>query len=362
MKGPVMPSQSSTEPADFFKAIVEVPSPSGYEQPAARLFREYVGGYADAVETNVMGSVHALVKGTADGPSVMLAAHIDEIGLMASYITAEGFVAFRAIGGVDAAVLPGTRVRVHTAKGPLLGIVGRMPIHLLDEDDRKAVPKLYKLFIDLGLDCEAVSDRVRLGDPITFDVGMEPFGEGMAVSRAFDDKMGVYVIAEVGRRVAEKGHGSGDLTIAATVQEEIGMRGGITSAFTVQPDVGVAVDVGHATDYPDIDKRRHGDVSLGKGPILTRGANINPYVFELLVAAAESAGVPVQFEGDPRATGTDANAIQLSRGGRAAGLVSVPLRYMHTQNEMLALKDVESAIELLTAFVLELQPGTDLTP
>ena len=140
------------------------------------------------------------------------------------------------------------------------------------------------------------------------------------------------------------------------------MRGGITSAFTLKPDVGIAIDVGHATDYPDIDKRRHGDVSLGKGPILTRGANINPKVFELLVEAAEAEGLLIQFEGDPRATGTDANAIQLARGGRAAGLVSVPLRYMHTQNEMLSLGDVEAAIELLVAFVLRLQPGTDFTP
>jgi len=352
----------SQKPMEFFKAIVEVPSPSGYEQPAARLFRAYASEYADAIETNVMGSVHALVKGTADGPSVMLAAHMDEIGLMVSHVTAEGFIAFRPIGGVDAAVLPGTRVRVHTAKGPLLGVVGCMPIHLLDEEDRKAVTKLHKLFIDLGLEGDAIKDRVRLGDPITFDVGMEQFGDGMAVSRAFDDKMGVYVIAEVGRRVAEAGHGAGDLMIAATVQEEIGMRGGITSAFTLKPDVGIAVDVGHATDYPDIDKRRHGDVSLGRGPILTRGANINPRVFELLLEAAESKNLLVQFEGDPRGTGTDANAIQLSRGGRAAGLVGVPLRYMHTPNETLSLGDVEAAIELLTAFVLKLQPGTDFTP
>jgi len=174
--------------------------------------------------------------------------------------------------------------------------------------------------------------------------------------------MGVYVIAEVGRRVAEAGHAAGDLMVAATVQEEIGMRGGITSAFTLKPDVGIAVDVGHATDYPDIDKRRHGDVSLGKGPILTRGANINPRVFELLVEAAAAENLLVQFDGDPRATGTDANAIQLSRGGRAAGLVSVPLRYMHTQTEMLSLGDVEATIELLTAFVLKLQTGVDFTP
>jgi putative aminopeptidase FrvX len=352
----------SPKPLDFFKALVEAPSPSGFEQPAARVFREYVTPFADEVETNVMGSVHALVKGKKGGPSVMLAGHIDEIGLMASYITAEGFVACRAIGGVDPAVLPGTRVRVHTASGPLLGVIGRMPIHLLDEDERKVVPKLHKLFVDVGFDGDAVKEKVRLGDPVTFDVAMEEFGDGMAVSRAMDDKMGAYVVAEVARRVAGKGGAAGDLVAAATVQEEVGLRGGITSAFQIEPDVGIAVDVGHATDYPDVDKRRHGDCSLGKGPIITRGANINPKVFELLVEAAGSEKLAVQFEGEPRATGTDANAIQLARGGRAAGLVSVPLRYMHTQNEMLSLADLEAAIRLLTAFVTRLRPGTDFTP
>ncbi len=350
------------KPLDLLKALIEAPSPSGFEQPAARVFRDFVTPFATEVTTNVMGSVHALVKGTAGGPSVMLAGHIDEIGLMVSYVTAEGFIAFRAVGGVDAAILPGTRVRVHTVGGPLLGVVGRMPIHLLDEEERKTVPKLHKLFIDIGFEGDAVKDKVRLGDPVTFDVGFDELGDGMAVSRAFDDKVGTYIVAETARRVAEKGGGAGDLIAVATVQEEVGLRGGVTSAYGVKPDVGIAVDVGHATDYPDIDKRRHGDVSLGKGPILTRGANINPKVFELLVEAAEKANVLVQFEGDPRATGTDANAIQLSRGGRAAALVSVPLRYMHTQNEMLSLGDVEAAVELLAAFVLRLEPGTDFTP
>jgi endoglucanase len=146
------------------------------------------------------------------------------------------------------------------------------------------------------------------------------------------------------------------------VQEEIGMRGGVTSAYSVHPEVGIAVEVGHATDYPDVDKRKHGEAKLGGGPIITRGANINPRVFELLVAAGKRAKVAVQFDGEPRGTGTDANAIQLSRGGKAAGLVSVPLRYMHTPTEVLALSDVEDTIKLLTAFVMDLKPGEDWRP
>ncbi len=346
----------------FLKELVEAPSPSGYEQPAAKVFRDYVTPFADEVETNVMGSVHALVKGTGDGPSLMLAGHIDEIGFMVTYITDDGFCAFAPIGGHDPQILPGARVRVHTSEGPLLGVLGRLPIHLLEEDERKQVVKMHKMFIDLGLPADEVKERVRVGDPVTYDVGFEEFGNNMAVSRAFDDKMGAWVCAEVAREVAGKGGAKGDLIAAATVQEEIGLRGGITSAYGVDPVVGIAVEVGHATDFPDVDKRKHGEAKVGAGPIITRGANINPKVFELLIAAAEAEDIPFQTDGQPRGTGTDANAIQLARGGKAAALVSVPLRYMHTPTETLSLDDLEATVALLVAFVSRLEPGTDFTP
>lgn len=351
------------EDLQFLKELTEAPSPSGFEQPAARLFRERLAGTADEVETNVMGSVHATLRGSDDaGVSVMLAGHIDEIGLMVNYIMPEGFIAFSAIGGVDAAILPGMRVRVHTKDESLLGIMGRKPIHLIEDDERKNVTKLEKLFIDLGLSADEVKKRVRVGDHITFDVGMETFGDDMAVSRAFDDKMGAWIAARVLEEVKAAGGARGDLTAAATVQEEIGLRGGTTSAWGVDPVVGIAVEVGHATDYPDIDKRKHGEAACGAGPIIARGANINPVVFEGLVAAAEKEGVPYQIGAEPRGTGTDANAIQLSRGGKAAALVSIPLRYMHTPTEVLSLKDLDAAVKLLTRYVLDLEPGTDFTP
>lgn len=348
---------------EFLAALVEAPSPSGFEQPAARVFRDRLAKTASSLETNVMGSVHAVLDGKAsDGVSVMLAGHIDEIGLMVNYITSDGFIAFAAIGGVDAAILPGMRVRVHTKEGSLLGIMGRKPIHLIEDDERKNVTKIEKLFIDLGLPCDTVKKRVRIGDPITFDVGFETYGDDMAVSRAFDDKMGAFIAARVLESVAAAGGAKGALIAAATVQEEIGLRGGITSAWSVDPIVGIAVEVGHATDYPDIDKRKHGEADCGKGPIIARGPNINPVLFDLLTAAADKAKVPYQIGAEPRGTGTDANAIQLSRGGKAAALLSIPLRYMHTPTEVLSLKDLDAAITLLTRFVLDLKPGTDFTP
>lgn len=346
----------------FLKDLTEAPSPSGFEQPAAKVFRDFVAPLADEVSTNVMGSVHALLKGSGKGPSVMLAGHIDEVGMMVNWITPEGFIAFKAIGGVDAAILPGMRVDVHTEGGVLRGVLGRLPIHLIEEDQRKTVTKLEKLFIDVGLPVDDVKKRVRIGDPITYGVGFETFGDGMAVSRAFDDKMGAYICARVLEDVKKAGGAKGDLIAAATVQEEVGMRGGHTSAYGIDPVVGIALEVGHATDYPDVDKRNHGEAECGKGPIIARGANINPMLFDLLVAAAKKAKVAYQIGAEPRGTGTDANAIQLSRGGKASALVSVPLRYMHTPAEVLALKDIEDSVKLLTRFVLDLKPGTDFTP
>jgi endoglucanase len=347
----------------FLRDLVEAPSPSGFEQPAARLIRDRMSGVADSVETNVMGSVHALLEGSdPEGVSVMLAGHIDEIGMMVNYITSDGYVAFSAIGGVDAAVLPGMRVHVHCSDGPLLGVMGRKPIHLIEDDERKNVTKLEKLFIDVGFPADEVKKRIRVGDPITFGVGFEEFGDGLAVSRGFDDKMGAWISVRVLEEVKKAGGAAGDLIVAGTVQEEVGLRGGITSAFSVDPLVGIAVEVCHATDYPDIDKRKHGEFEIGKGPVIARGPNINPVVFDRLVAAAEKAKVPYQIGAEPRGTGTDANAIQLSRGGKAAALVSIPLRYMHTPTEVLALKDLEAAVKLLTRFVLDLEPAVDFTP
>jgi endoglucanase len=346
----------------FLKNLTEAPSPSGFEQPAAKVFRDFVAPLADEVETNVMGSVHARLRGKAKGVSVMLAGHIDEIGLMVQWITPEGYITFKPIGGVDAAILPGMRVDVHTKTGALRGVMGRLPIHLIEDDQRKTVTKMEKLFIDLGLPAERVKALVRVGDPITYGVGFETFGDGMAIARAFDDKMGAYICARVLEEVKKAGGAKGDLIATATVQEEIGMRGGHTSGYGVDPVVGIALEVGHATDYPDVEKRTHGEANCGGGPIIARGPNINPVLFDLLVAAAEKAKVSYQIAAEPRGTGTDANAMQLARGGKAAALVSVPLRYMHTPTEVLKLSDIEDCVRLLTRFVLDLDPSTDFTP
>lgn len=346
----------------FLKNLLETPSPTGAEVPVANLVRERLANTADEIETNVMGSVHARLAGKGAGPSLMLAAHMDEIGLMVTYISDEGYLSVAAVGGVDAAILPGMRVDVHAHSGVLRGVVGRKPIHLIEADERKKVTPIDKLVIDLGMPAKRVKKLVHIGDEITFGVGFERFGEGMAVSRAFDDKCGVWIAVRVLEKLAQAGRASGDFVAAATVQEEIGVRGGETSAYGVHPDVGLAFDVTHATDYPGIDKTKYGSIVCGGGPVIARGPNINPVVFDRLVAAAKAEGIKYQIEAEPGVTGTDARAIQIARGGIPCGLVSVPLRYMHTPTEVVALSDLEDTVRLIVRFALDLDETVCFVP
>lgn len=346
----------------FLKSLLETPSVTGTEVQVATLVRERLGESADEITTDVMGSVHARLNGTSGAPSVMIAAHMDEIGLMVTHINDQGFLSFSSVGGVDAAVLPGLRVDVHTSIGALRGIICRKPIHLIEADERKKVTPISSLFIDLGLTPRRVKEVVRVGDVITFGVGFEKYGKGMAVSRAFDDKAGVYVIVRVMEELAAAEGAPGDYICAATVQEEIGLRGGSTSAYGVNPDVAIALDMTHATDYPGIDQSRYGKIVCGEGPVIARGPNINPVVFERLCAAAEAEGISVQFEAEPGVTGTDAGAMQVQRGGRATGLVSVPVRYMHTPTEVLKLSDLEDTVKLLKRFILDLEADVSFVP
>lgn len=348
----------------FLKQLLETPSATGTEIAVAELVRERLAGTADEIQTDVMGSVHARLSGTGVAPSLMLSAHMDEIGLMVTYISDEGFLSVSSVGGVDAAILPGMRVDVHASNSfePLRGVVGRKPIHLIEPDERKTVTPLSSLVIDLGMKPKRVKKLVRVGDPITFGVGFERFGDDMAVSKCFDDKCGVWIACRVMEKLARAGRAPGDFIAVATTQEEIGTRGAMTSAHAVNPDVALAFDVTHATDYPGIDKTKYGKIVCGAGPVIARGPNINPVVFERLVAAAEAEGIPYQLEAEPSVTGTDARAIQVTRGGIPTGLISVPLRYMHTPTEVICLRDLEATVRLITRFAQDLAPDTSFVP
>jgi len=345
----------------FLEELVNAPSPSGFEQPAQAVVREYAAQHAHEVTTDVMGNVIAVVN-PGGKPRVMLAGHCDEIGFMVRYITDQGFIHFAPIGGVDAHLVPGQKVHVHTAKGPVLGVVGKKAIHLMDPEERKKVLKFHQQWIDIGAaDRKDAEKRVSVGDPVTFATDFDRLNGNIAVARGFDDKMGSFVVVEALRLAAQKKLKAAVFAVS-TVQEEIGARGAHTSAFAIDPDVAIAVDVTHATDYPDADKKRFGDTKLGAGPVLHRGANMNPVVTERLIAAAKKARLAHQMIGIPGRSGTDAWAMQLVRGGVASSLVSVPLRYMHTPIEVLDLHDLEGAAKVLATFCADLSPETDFVP
>lgn len=354
----------------LLKKIVETPSPTGNETEVAELVRQQLGPVSTDIETDTMGSVHATYNGAANhgkptsgkAYTLMLAAHMDEIGLMVTYISEGGFLSISNVGGVDAAILPGMRVDVHTSAGPLRGVVGRKPIHLIDPDERKNVTPIDSLVIDLGMPAKKVKKLVKVGDTITIAQGFERLGKNMAVSRAFDDKVGVYITCKVFKNLAENPEFQSRFVAAITVQEEIGTRGAITSAHSINPDVALAFDVTHATDYPGIDKSKYGDIQCGKGPVIARGPNINSIVYERLVKAAEELGINYQLEAEPSVTGTDARSIQVSRDGVPTGLVSIPLRYMHTPTEVIDLRDVEDTIKLITRFAIDIKDADNFIP
>lgn len=346
----------------FLKELVETPSPSGYEQPAQRVIRAQLDGIADEMHTDVMGNMIAHLQGSG-GPKLMLAGHCDEIGFMVQYVDDDGFIYFGAIGGVDPHLSPGQRVSIHSAESVIQGVIGKKAIHLIEPKDREKVIKLKDQFIDIGCSSkEEVLQLVKIGDPITFSVGLEKLQGDRVTSRALDDKMGAFIVAEVMKRVRQKGGATTELYSVSTVQEEVGLRGGTTSTYGVQPDVGIVVEVTHATDCPGVEKNGIGEVGVGKGPVIARGANINPVLFDLLMATAEEEKIPVQVIGVPRATGTDANVMQLSRGGVATALLGIPLRYMHTPVEVLSLTDLENAIKLLTALTIRMEKNQSFIP
>ena len=353
------------ESLKFLEQLLDAPSPSGYEQPAQRVFREYVAPYCDEVTTDVMGNVFARVAGKGkDLPKVMVVGHTDEIGLQVKYVDDHGFLYFAAVGGVDAHLTPGKRVNIHTSAGPLPGVIGKKPIHLMDAKDRETVVKLEAQYIDIGArDKKEAQKLVKVGDAVTFESSFTRLQGDRVASRGFDDKAGCFVVAEVLRLVKASGKKLNiDLYGVSSVQEEIGLRGGTTSCYTINPDVGICVEVDFATDQPDVEKKHNGEVALGKGPILTRGANINPGLFELLSATAEKEKIAVQHTANPRATGTDANVMQISRGGVATALVKIPLRYMHTPVETISLGDLEDAAKLIVAALGRITSKAEFIP
>jgi endoglucanase len=345
--------------------LLSARGPSGYEGAAAAVWLEAASQFAE-VSTDIQGTPLARVApkhGFEQSPRRLLVmGHIDEIGLIVTHIDDEGLLWFRGIGGWDAQILVGQRLVIDTREGPVTGVVGKKPIHLLREEEAKKVADIRDMHIDIGArDGKQARELVRVGDVAVIDAQPAELPNGRLTSRALDNRLGSFVALETARLLAEAGGAQWELAAAAVTQEEITFGGSRTSAFSLQPDAAIVVDVTHATDAPGIDVKQSGKHALGSGPVLARGSTLNDKLFELLFETAEAEKIPITLEATSRATGTDADAVHLSRGGVPTALVSIPIRYMHSPVELVQLEDVQACARLIAAAALRLERETALS-
>ncbi|GAB4179536.1 MAG: M42 family metallopeptidase [Terrimicrobiaceae bacterium] len=346
-----MPSVLAPESYEFLKSLLETPSPSGFETRGQRVWSDYVAPFADKVESDSYGNVFATLN--AEGtPKVMLAGHGDELGLMVTHISDEGFLFFGGIGGVDRGLLRGQRVTVHGVEGPVQGVIGHLAIHMQEPDDRKKSPEFHELFIDIGAGSKKEAARVvRVGDAATIAADVWELGGNRIAARGCDNRIGTWAAAEALRLLkARKGSTKAQVVAVSTIQEENGLYGATMVGYRLRPTVAIAIDVTHATDIPPCSKPKHGDIRLGGGPVISLGSANHPVVAERLIHAAKAKKIPYQLEANPRRTGTDADAFFLQRGGIPTVTVGLPNRYMHSPVEVIDLSDLEALARLLAAF------------
>ena len=348
----------------LLEELLAAPGPSGFEGRPQAIWTAAAAGIADEVRRDVSGNARATLRGADPAaPTVMFAGHMDEIGLMIVHVDDEGFLWFDPIGGWDPQVFVGQRVTLLGREGLVPGVIGKKAVHLMEKKDRETVSTAAELWIDIGAtDRDDALTRTRVGDAGVLAGPPQRLPGGRLVSRSLDNRIGAFVVLEA-LRLLTSPRPAVQVTAVATAQEEIAYTGGGArpSAQDLAPVCAVVVDVTHATDTPGVEKKRHGDVRLGGGPVLSRGSAVHPLVFEQLVAAAEREEIPYTLLAAARHTGTDADQIFTSARGVATGVLSVPLRYMHSPNEMASLADVERAARLLAAFARGLPPDVDFT-
>ena len=348
-------------PFEFLSTLLETPSPSGFEEKIQAKVRGYISEFADEVNIDVHGNLIAAVN-TSAKLRVMLAGHCDQIGMIITHIDAEGFLYAQTIGGWDPQQLIGQRMSIWTNDGSIPAVISKKPIHLLSDEERKQNAKFEDLWLDIGASSEDdARSIVQIGDFVTLDLGIKLMRNNLANAPGMDNRTGLWVVMEALRRVSGRTLNCSVYSVS-TVQEEIGLRGAKTSAFGIDPHVAIAVDVTHATDCPTIDKRRQGDLSLGRGPVIFRGPNMNPNVSKQLIDISASQKIPAQVAAIGRATSNDANSLQINRSGVATGLVAIPNRYMHSAVETISLDDLDNAADLLAEFLTAIPENADFTP
>lgn len=343
---------------DFLKRLITAPGPSGFEERPSAIWRAEAESFADEVEWDVLGNSYARLK-NGGGPKVVIEGHIDEIGFIVTYIDDDGMIWFDKIGGWDDQVVVGQRIIIAGTDGDVHGVIGKKAAHLLTPADREKVTLVKDLWIDIGAANRAEAEaRVSVGDAAVVDVQPLELTDDLWVSRSMDNRTGAFVALEALRLLA-KDRPVADVYAVAGSQEEIGLVGATMVAHLHGPFIGIAIDVTHATDYPGASPKADNKIALGGGPVLTRGAAINPAVFLGLRDAAKRLGLPFAVQAAANRSGTDADTFTRSGAGVAAGLVSIPNRYMHSPNEVISLSDLESAAAVIAEFVRTITPESD---
>jgi endoglucanase len=344
----------------FLRTLINTPSPVGHEVRGQRVWLDYAKQFADETFSDTYGNCVAVLN-KGGSPRLMISGHADEIAMAVNYITDEGYIYVRKMGGVDAAITKAQRVVIHTAAGPVKGVVGNVAPHLMKEEKEPKAPKIHDLFIDIGVSHKKDAEKlVRVGDPITLVDEFDLLRNDLAVARAFDNRIGTFAVAETLRLLKESGTKlQAEVCAVSNVQEEVGLLGARQIAYSLKPDVALVVDVTHATDYPTVNKQQHGDVKVGSGPSITHGGCNHPEVVARIEQVAKAKKIPLQHEAMSSTSGTDTDAIFWTRGGIASGLISLPNRYMHSPVELVSLKDLELIPQLLAAFAASLKKGEE---
>lgn len=344
---------------DFLRNLANTPSPTGYEVRGQRVWLDYVKAFAEETFSDAYGNCVAVLN-KGGSPRLMLAAHADEIAMAVNYITDEGFIYVRKMGGVNAAITKAQRVNIHSRTGAIKGVVGNLAPHLTRDDDKPpASPKIHELFIDIGARSRKEAEKlVRIGDPITLADEFDLLRNDLAVARAFDNRVGTFAVAEALRLLKEStAKPRAEICAVSNVQEEVGLLGVRQIAYSLKPDIALVVDVTHATDYPTVNKSQHGDVKLGSGPAITHGGCNHPEIVARIEEVAKSKQIQLQHQAISNNSGTDTDVVFWTRGGIASALVSLPNRYMHSPVEVVSLKDLEQIPKLLAAFAQSLKKG-----
>lgn len=348
----------NTKSLEFLKTLVNTPSPSGHEFRGQRVWLDHVKPFADETFTDAYGNAVAVLN-KGGSPRLMLAAHADEIGMAVNFISEEGYIYVRKLGGIDAAITKAQRVVIHTRKGPVKGVVGNVAPHLTKDEVEKRTPKIHDLFIDIGVkDRQEAQELVRIGDPMTLDDQFELLRNNLAIARAFDNRIGTFAVAEALRLLKEDDVKlKAEICAVSNIMEEVGLLGARQIAYSLKPDAALVVDVTHATDYPTVSKAQHGDIKIGAGPAITHGGCNHPGIVERIEEVAKRKKIPLQHETMSASSGTDTDVIFWTRGGIPSGLISLPDRYMHSSVELISLNDLDLVTELLVGFSASLKSG-----